>query len=744
MRSKIFFAAVILLFHASIYAQGFKIKGKVIDEADLEPLMGVSILVEELKTGTSTDENGVFAFNNISPGTYTIRATYIGHRTSVKKIVISSDQEIIIKMQEGSVDINEVVVTGNPIGNDPKESAQSAMIVSSLDLQIKRSSNVGETLNFQPGISMRSNGSAAARPVIRGFSNSRILILENGLRMGDLSGSSDDHGVSSDGSAPEKIEILRGPASLLYGSSAIGGVINIITEAIPNYIPNGLNGDADLTRGAVNNALSSSADLHFGTGKMAMHGNFFSRRSGDYKDGNENLVSNSDQSSNGYQFGISFIPNWGRAGLSYSYFSDNYGLPLNPHETAPVPVEIDMHKREVRFVAESSDLGSFIKSFSLKGALQNYDHKEISRTNGETGTAFALNSFSSDLSFSHELKDSVLHGVFGLWGMNQNYRITGDEAFTPNADYSSFAAYIFEGIKIKNVNIQFGGRFELNRINIPSSQISGVYFSADEKNYNTLSGSVGIVYNLSDYISFYSNAANAFRAPTIEELSSYAVHEATGSFDIGDRNLASEKNLGIDFGFRLREPDNQIELSGYYNSIENYIYRKPINLFYDAEASGSKFNNSNGIPVHVYSQTGAVIYGFESKAVYDFNRSFSTTLIFDYTRGKQKSSDGNLPQMPPFRFSLEPRYSTDYFWTGLILKLTAAQNLTGPNETTTKGYGLIDFYAGIKFLTGSIIHMINLKVDNLLNQPYREHLSALKEFAYMPGRNIELSYKFLF
>ncbi len=746
---KFIFIIMIFITGILINAQDHSIKGKIIDKKDSQPLIGVNVLINELKIGTSTNEDGVFEFNNIEHGDYSLNISYIGHKTIIKKVTVPTDEIIQIEMEEGTVNLKEVIITGNPLAVDPKNISQSTLSIANLDLQIKRSSNVAQSLNFQPGISMRSNGTASARPVIRGFSNNRILILENGLRMGDLSNTSDDHGVSSDGSTPERIEVLRGPASLLYGTNAIGGVINIITEEIPNYIPHGLDGVINLNGSTVNKETAGSADLHFGFNSFALHGNYFRRKSNDYKDGNDTDVENSDQISKGYQFGISYFPSFGLTGISYKNFVTDYGIPLNiesenDDEEAEGPIKINMNKKELRFLMESNKLDFLIENVSLKSGYQDYTHKEIIRNTGEIGTAFGLKSFGLDLSFRHKKLLDNLQGVFGIWYQNQEYTVNGEEAFTPNANYSAIAAYLLEQINLDDFNIQLGGRFESNGIEIPESNISDTYFPPENKIFNSVSGSFGIVYNFTNQISIFSNIANAYRAPTIEELSSYAIHEATGTFDIGDRNLSKENNIGTDIGFRVRKENHLVELSAYYNSINNFIYRSPTNLFYQPDVEGNPFNDTAGINVFRYSQTDAEIFGFELKAQYEFTNYLTTTVVLDYVNGKERESGKYLPQIPPLRISFEQRYFTDEYWFGIHWKLSTEQKHTADSEFPTKGFGVVDLYGGIKFFTGSYIHMLSLKVNNILDQPYKEHLSAIKEFANMPGRDIQLNYKFLF
>ncbi len=749
MRKFIFLCIIqIILSSVYIYSQS-SIKGKVLDNDDDSPLLGVDVFINELKIGTTTDQNGEFNFINIKNGNYTIKFSFIGYQTIIKNIQIenSSTENIIVKLKQSAININEVVVTGNPFLTDPKDISQTTIALSKLDLIVNRGNSIAQTLDFQPGVAMRSNGVAAGRPVIRGFSNNMVLVLENGLRMGDLSGASDDHAVTDDGSEPEKIEVLEGPSSLLYGSNAIGGVVNIITESIPSSVYSGINGDVQTGLSSMNGEYLGNLHVNYGIDKYSFHSEFFKRKANDYTNGLGVKTYNSNLDSYGSEVGFSAHPNWGTAGISYSNYKNEYGLPALP--TSDEISFISMHKNELRFLTNISKINSFVTSMSLKAGYLNYNHDEISRITGDIGTSFGQKTYTADLSFTHLPIIKNSNGIFGFYGLVQNYNVTGAEALTPNADYNNYAFYFLEQFKFDYLHMNFGARYEINKIKFPESVLTDSVFNSGNEKFNSLSLSYGISYNFLDNYSVFANVANAFRSPTIEELSSFAVHEALASFDIGNRNLSIEKNTGFDLGFRNQNENLFVEITGYYNIINNFIIRSPQNYFYSTAENSTGtgvngFNNSDGFRVYQYNQADAVLYGFESKIKFELLRNLSTTIISDYVRAKLKNISENLPQIPPLRFGLEFRYTSKDYWIGTKFKLTAAQNDVAPNEDPTKGYGIVDIYSGLRINLGNYANVISVRVSNIFDQPYKDHLSAIKDFTYMPGRNISLNYKFIF
>lgn len=744
-RTSSFLLFFILLSNVVPAQKLYTIKGKVSDQNDDSPLIGVSVVVSEAKLGGITDIDGKFIIINVPKGIYQVRFSYIGHSTVLAKVIVPSkdSQELNIKLTETAIHLNDVVITGNPFLIEDKDIVKPLVTLGNLDLDIVRNNSIGEMLNFQPGVSVISNGTAVSRPVIRGFGSNRVIILEDGLRMGDLSASSSDHSITEDGSSPDRIEIVRGASSLLYTNSSPGGVINIITDLIPTNIPSKLSGSISLGGSSISDQKFGNTELFYGSGRTSYEAGAFYRSGNSYRSPSGERVSNSDLSSKGLRGGVSFHPEWGTFGVGLNNIKNLYGIPYNQKgNDEEGPVFIDMMKTDYKAFLQIDTISSIFPQISIKTGFENYNHSEISRITQTAGSKFSLSTFTGDIFIKHNLFSSspLVNSAIGFWGLNQKYKVRGEEALTPDADLSSAAIYLFEQFNFHPLDLQGALRYEFNSVKMPESVLSDSLFPAVKKTFNTFSSSLSLAYTIFENFSVFANVSNQLRTPTIEEMGSFSIHAALASFDIGSRNLKTENNYGFETGFRINEKKFFIELNAYYNLINNYIFRNPSSLFYE----NGNFNNYSGLPVFTYSQTNAEIFGAEFKGIIDLAEGFSTTITTDYVRGKYQDLDKNLPQIPPFRLSIEPKYVKDFYWFGLIWKGASAQRSIAENETMTKGYGVIDIYAGIKLFTGNLIHQFDFKTENVTNLEYREHLSALKNFAPMPGRNFLLTYKLLF
>lgn len=740
----------VLLFLSSVYSQD--ITGRIVHQDFKTPLHGANIILEELKLGTTSNAQGNFIFFNVPDGAYHLRISYIGHKTEILKIIVPLKKSLEILLIESNISLNEIMITGNPLTQDLRNISQSVTQISGFDFKTKRSLSIANTLESQAGINNAANGISASKPVIRGFNNNRILVLLDGFRMGDLSNTAFDHSISEDIESTEKIEIIRGPASLLYGNNAIGGIINIITYGIPEIRLNNLISDFNYSFASGNNQKSITGKLNYGIKDFSFSGSFSLKKSGNYKTNNSKYIDNSDLHNSDYRFGIAYLPeNW-IIGISFNKYQSDYGIPtadeVHHHDDNEEEEEnhsghshsnvlIAMEKQDFRAKIHRENLSFlFFKNLKINYGYQDYAHDEKDRRENLIESGFKLQSHNIDLSLAHNPLFYNNNGIIGFNYLNQNYSVNGAEALTPNSKYTNLGLYFYETYLYKQFHFNFGLRYDFTNVHIPNTVLNEKPFLAEDKKYDNFSISLGTIYHISDYISFFGNLANAYRAPTVEELSSYSVHEATNSFDIGNMNLKSEKNLGFEVGFRLAKEHHSVETALYYNRISNYIFKENTGEFYNEGAEE--------IPIHKYLQTDAAIYGFEIKALYEFSSKISTTIIADYVTGKNLSTDNYLSQMPPFRFSIEQKYYTDNFWAGIIQKFTASQTKLGINETQTSGYGLTDLYMGSRFILLGLIHNINVKIENLWDKFYSNHLSSIKDTVPMPGRNIIFSYSVIF
>lgn len=721
MRITVIFALILGLFTIS-FSQNATIKGKVIDKSTGEPLPYADVHLMEIKRGTITKTDGTFIISRVPEGEYTVEVSYVGYKKFRKKVNVKDNEtaEVNIELEQTVISLPGVVVTGSMYERSAFEIYQPVAVLDEDRLGLRLGDNIAKTLSYEPGINLEYNGSAVGRPVVRGLMGTRVLILDNGVRIGDASDLSPDHAISFDPISVERIEVIRGPASLFYGVNAVGGAINIISEDIPRAIHDKLRGSFRFNGSSVNSSFSGSGAIDYGIKNFGFRGEFGYRKNGDTKTPIKTLENtNADDLTS--MFGLAYHTKNLSAGLAFRNFSGNYGIPVEEEEHPRFKISRNklVFKSDVKF-----DNGGGIE---LLANQTDYDHKEIEED--EVATHIKTKTTGADLKFKHA-KIGNLTGMLGTSFLYQNYSTVGEEKFYADARFYLASLVLYEEIEINRLTLQAGLRYDLGLVK--SEEFEDL--PAMERRFNVFSSAVGLVYKPYDPMILSFNYSRGFRIPTLQELFAYGPHLGTQSFEIGNRDLKTETSNEFDLSVRWLTTRANFEASGFINYIGNYIY---------PYATGDT-DRVSGLPVYKYTSTNALLKGFEIKLEYELFKNLTNTFLIDYVEGKKRDENEYLPMIPPLRMIAGVEYRTSKYNFGVEVKAVSSQNKVAPEESRTPGYAIVNLHFGVRFVFGGFAHEINLNVENLTNRTYYDHLSRIKSFAPMPGRNISLVYHLLF
>lgn len=702
------------------------LKGVVKDE-NSNPIPGATVFIIELETGTLTDENGMFEFSDVLEGRFSISVRYLGYGTLTRRFNYPEETFLEIKLEPERFTSEDVIITGSPLGRNIRY--QPAQAMNREALQQKAAPSLGEILDGNPGITTRSFGSAPSRPVIRGLDGDRVLVLQNGERMGDLSGTAVDHAVSIDPLSMDRVEVVRGPASLLYGSSAIGGVVNLFSNDLPREWDTGFSGTVASHIATVNDMGAGLARFQQGWDRYAVTGRVIYRDGGDIRTPDGRLP---DTSVNNVSYGTGMGYRSGNfeTGISISGMDYRYGLPEaidDPDEK----VEILMNRTNIQSIS-TLNMDRFFELAELRIQLSGYGHDEIETEvnpdgsiNEELEISFDQQTVSSSLLLRHR----PVGRFEGALGFSMNYSqlaVGGGEALTPDAESYFLAGYLYEEIRLNSrFNVKTGARLEFKETFVKTNELFTDPGEFEDRSDLIFAGAVGLNYSPNRNWESGIQIARAFRTPGVEELYSNAVHLAAGSFDIGDPTLENEISVGTDLFLKYRSNRIYSELSLFANRINNFINFSP----------AGEIHEPSGLPVFEYGSTDALLYGYEFQTDIAFSDQLRAGIGFDYVRGRERADEQNdLPFIPPFRTHLSMMYDTGSWWAGPRLRIANAQKRVAPNEDPTAGYLLIGMDAGYRFGHGVTF---TLRVDNLLNESYRDHLSRVEDRNNpMPARNI--------
>jgi iron complex outermembrane receptor protein len=688
-------------------------------------LPGATVVLVEAGREAVTGPEGVARFDNVAAGRHHVSVRFPGLETKRSEVVVSdSSTPIKAAVALGNQVHFSESVTVSPGARDTFESYQPATVLGGPDLQERLASTLGATLGSEPGVNVRSFGAGNARPVIRGLDGDRVLVLENGVRTADLSFQSGDHAITVDPAGARQIEVVRGPATLLYGSNAIGGVVNVVSEDIPMRSVDASHGRLSLQGGTANREGGGSGAFWTGNGRWALRVEGSGRRTGDYETPEGDVPnSQSDMVTGGAAASRTFAD--GYAGLSYHYDRTKYGIPF----VEDGGVQLNPRRHRFDFRAEKRNLGTFLDGIKVDAGYRNYTHDELEST-GEVATSFHNKVGQLDILLNHRPLGRA-KGTFGLQGLHRDYSAEGEEALAPPTTQGTLAAFFYEEVPFSHVSLQFGARVDHTQFR-PEAAALPDRAGLRDRDFTTVSGSVGGLVYLREDVTLALSAARAVRNPNLEELYNFGPHPGNNAFEIGNPDLPIEVGYGVDLSLRWRRPRFVGEVTGFRNAIHDFIFP-----FQTGETE-------DDLPVVNFMSADSTLIGFEVHTDIGLAPRLWLELGGDGVRGELKDTDQPLPRMPPYRAWGGLRYEGKHAHLGGEVRWAAKQDRVYGIETPTDSYTLVNAHAGYTFTAGKSVHTLTVRLENAADELYRNHLSYIKDLAPEMGRTVRALYSMEF
>ena len=663
--------------------------------------------------------------------------------------------------------IDQIVVTATPLSRTVEDLAQPTSVLHGKELAKKQSTSIGETLSQEPGLSSSYFGPISSRPVIRGQFGERVRVLTNGLDSLDASALSADHQTTVEGLLADRIEIIRGPATLLYGSGAAGGLVNVVdSRFIEQPLAEPFNAALALGADTAVGNRDAAFRAHFGTGSIAFNADYFIRSTdnieipgyaeskilrdleeaeggGEEEEGGEEafgVVENADSETHGGALGVSFVNDRGFLGVSLSTFDSEYGVPGHRHheEEAPLPgepeeeeelVRIDLEQTRVDAKGEYDLDGRLLSGIRFRGAVNDYKHIELE--GAETGTVFDVKGTDGRIELRHA-KIGNLEGAIGLQYKRVDFDAIGDEAFVPASDTKSTSLFLFEEWAISDAWIlQGSARFE-------DQSIAGATL-VETYDDSAFGASIGGVWRPIDDIRVSANLAITERHPNSTELYADGPHVAAqryerGSVTLGNGILDKEQSTNIDVTIHGDTGRIEWSITGFVNSIDDYIVLRPTALEIDE------------FQVYDYGQADVEFTGIEAEAlleIWDKNDSHMHVRIFtDFVNAEEDATGANLPLIPPQRLGLGLHGDWGKFDASIDAIFADDQTDVAENELPTEGYTLLN--ASLSYTFDEPGLYLFLRGSNLLDEDIRQHTSPLKDLVPLPGRSVHFGLRYDF
>lgn len=729
---KLSLSLIAWLFTISMFSQ-YSINGKVVDQSNNATITFANIYLPQLEKGTTTNDQGEFQFSNLPKGPITLVVSYLGFETQSLTLDLSNNEDLTIALKPQALEMSTIVIS-TPFHKLQSENVMKVENKSLSDLKANGAISLSSGLSQIPGVSNITTGSSIGKPVIRGLSGNRVLVYSQGIRLENQQ-FGDEHGLGLNDAGIETVEVIKGPASLLYGSDALGGVIYLVPERFANQ--NETNADFNLDYFSNTNGFSTNAGVQTSGEKFRFtfrgdHTEHSDYKTKDYRVTNSRYLENDFKAAIGYQeknFNTSF---------RYNLNDSKIGIPeeIGEQNTNKTPLEpfqkITNHmfssKSKWFFDTSSLDL-TLGYTINDRKEFEDHHHEEEHDDHDEDehdehdedeheddleeefpALHMKLHTFSYDLKYTlpEYGKFETIIGIQGLTQKNTNY---GEELLIPNATTSDFGLMATSHVHFSKVDLQLGLRFDTRTIDAQSLL---------KKSYNSFNAAAGIRTKLAKKVTMRINLASGFRAPNLAELTSEGSHEGANRYEVGNPNLDSEQNFQTDIALEFGNEHIEIFANGFYNYVNDYIFLLPDGTFINED------------PVYNYTQEDAYLYGGEFGIHFHphpldwlhFESSFETVT------GKLKSN-GYLPLIPANNLlnTISAEFKTNWLKDGNIfttLQSTFSQNNVSTEETSSDSYNLLS--AGVNGTIQVFKRDFRLSITgtNITNTTYTNHLSRLK------------------
>jgi len=703
--------------------------GQVTDSAS-RPVAGARVVIAPLGRQQLTDIDGRYRFTGLTRGTFSVSVARVGFAPALRQIAMTDgDRELRVELRRARVELAAVQITATPAATLAQDSPQPTTVLEGEALRQSQGAALGETLEHVPGVRSLSMSSGIGKPVIRGMTHYRVVTLDNGQRS-ETQSWGHDHSPNVETATAERIEVIKGPSSVLYGSDALGGVINVIAPSIPDaldvrpFVRGRLGSSYNHGVRGADGSLSAEAAYR----GLGVRGAVTMRGSGDMRTPTGPLE-NTNNRALAIESAAGYRGSWGAVSARYAGRDERIEIFDDPVRNPGYSgfQLIDTHRATVEVAAPAGG-GARLQ---LQGGYEQNLRREFA---GATATSPDLGLFVRNwtgFANLHQPQRGALSGTLGVSAMASDFENRGTQTLIPGSGTRSAGAYLFQQADVGRVRATVGARYDYRTLATDGNLDIDV--APQKRRFSAFTGSAGLLVRVSEPVAVVLNVARGFRAPAAPDLFANGFHEGTRAFERGDPTLAVETSLNTEIGMRVSRNDLSAELTAYRNAVDDYIYLRPFGT------GGGVFDSLQVV------QGNARLTGVEGRVAYRPFEVLTVQASGDYVRGDNLTARVPLTFIPPLRAiysvrldDVKRRGTLRNAFVMLTGETNTRQTRLDPRDVAPPGYSLLSAATGVTVLVPRGALTVDLSMRNATNVRYRDFMSRYKEFALSPGRSLRL------